>query len=183
MLNTLKKNAREVFNKIDVLDKMKTTFFLKSSPKKIDCFDISNLGTKYIVGAVVRWHNKQPDYVNFRKYTIKSLENKQDDFKSMREVIFRRYSEIKDKKNLLPDLIIIDGGKGQLNSAKKSLDILNLNIDLISIAKKQEEIFLVGKKNSIQLDKNSEIILLIRKIRDTTHNYVINYNRQKRRVQ
>lgn len=176
------KNAKENFKKSDILDQIKKNLKLEKRPSIIECFDMSNLGSDYLVGAMTRFIEMQPDKTGYRKFEIKSFRGKNDDFASIREVIYRRYKRLQKEKLEFPDLIIIDGGRGQLNSALESLRQLNLRIPLISLAKQDEEIYVLNKANPYKFDKNSPMMLFIRDVRDKTHDFVINYNRKKRQM-
>ncbi len=176
------KNAIDSFNEKNILEEMKSNLKLKSVPNIIECFDISNLGYSDIVAGMVQFKNGVENKQEYRRFKIKSFSGYNDDFKAMHEVIYRRYKRIKEEKKNMPDLIIIDGGKGQLNSAKSALKELNLRCDIISIAKKNEEIYTLYSLNPLIFDKNSKMLLLIRHIRNCVHNYVISYNRSKRKI-
>lgn len=182
LVNMAKKNALLNFDSNDVLEEMKVKLDLPKIPKIIECFDMSNLGYDYLVGAMTRWVNGRPDKENYRKFEIKSFKGKNDDYKSMLEVVYRRYRRLKEENLQMPDLIIIDGGKGQLGAATEALKRLKLNIPIISLAKKEEEIFKPGIEESFKFDKNSKMMLFIRQIRDSVHNYVLSYNRKKREM-
>lgn len=162
-----------------ILKLLKEELKLKQIPRIIECFDISNLKDKFIVAGMVRFKDLVEDKKNYRKFNIKTTTT-QDDFKSMNEVIKRRYKRLLDEQKELPNLIIIDGGLGQLNAAKKALEKLNLDIEIISIAKKEEEIYLKNEELLI-LDKQKEPLLTLRKIRDSVHNLAVNFNRSQRR--
>ncbi len=156
-----------------------------------ECNDISHLSGTHTVASRSIIKNGKTDSSLYKKFTIKTLEhNKIDDFSALKEIIQRRLKEIENKKNL-PDLIIIDGGKGQLSSViatieayKKNCDeptkILLEKLQLISLAKREEEIFLPWKSEAILLDKESEELRLIQKIRDEAHRFAITFNREKR---
>lgn len=174
------KNAKIKIEGKNILVKIQEMLNLKKTPNLIECFDISNLSYDYIVGAMVQFKDAKPNKENYRKYEIKSFNGKNDDYKAIQEVIFRRYNKLKNENLNFPDLIIIDGGLGQLRAAIKSLQKINLKIPIISLAKKDEEIFIENKTESLKFDKNCEEMLFIRNIRDTTHNFVISYNRKKR---
>lgn len=176
------KNANINIKEKTVLEEIKEKFNLPEIPTIIECFDMSNLGKDYLVGALVRWENGVRVPELSRKFQIKSFGGKNDDYASMTEVVYRRYRGILEKRESveLPNLIIIDGGPGQLNAALKSLERLNLKIPIISLAKKEEEIFVPGRDLSYKFDKNSKMMLFIRSIRDSVHNYVVSYNRKKR---
>jgi excinuclease ABC subunit C len=124
-----------------------------------------------------------PDKKNYRRFKIRSLpKDKIDDFSSIKEVVKRRYSRLISEKKDLPNLIVIDGGKGQLSSAKEVLEELNIldKIDLISLAKRDEEIFKVDNLFPIKLSKKDEALHLLQRVRDEAHRFAITYNRQIR---
>jgi excinuclease ABC subunit C len=189
LLEIAKLNALDLGNN-KILNILKDKLSLKRLPKIIDCFDISNFGNLAIVGAVIRFKDGDWDYNSFRKFKIKKKLISNDDYYSMKEVVFRRYFNIRQKKENIPypDLIIIDGGKGHLNIAKLVLEDLGIlgKVDLISIAKGEKrdknEIYLLDKEDPIILDLNSKEEIFLRKIRDKTHNFVINYNRYRRKL-
>jgi excinuclease ABC subunit C len=162
-----------------ILKLLKEKLKLKNIPRIIECFDISNLKDKFIVAGMVRFKDLIEDKPNYRKFNIKTTTT-QDDFKAMQEVIYRRYKRLLQEKKELPDLILIDGGLGQLNSAKKALEKLGLDIEVISIAKREEEIYLKNEE-LVLLDKQKEPLLTLRKIRDSVHNLAVNFNRSQRR--
>lgn len=183
LIKMVENNIKMNFSENDVLGEIKDKLNLSVNPDVIECFDISNLGYDYVVAGMTRWVNGEPDKNGNRRFEIKSFKGKNDDFRSMREVIYRRYSAIKEGREcdgVFPDLIIVDGGKGQLASAMESLNRLNLKIPIISLAKKEEEIFMPEREDSLRFDKNSRMMLFIRRVRDSVHNYVITYNRKKR---
>lgn len=188
LVNLAINNAKLNIGKENVLEQIKDKLNLPRLPITIECFDMSNLGKDYLVGAMTRWVNQKPDTNNYRKFEIKSFKNKNDDYAAMREVVYRRYRGIKEKSEKVdfPDLILIDGGKGQLHSALESLNKLNLTIPIISIAKgsnrDKNEIYLIDKDEPLIFDNDSKMMLYLRQIRDSVHNYVISYNRQKRNM-
>jgi excinuclease ABC subunit C len=152
-------------------------------PRVIECFDISNLGQEHIVSGMVRFTDAKPDKKNYRKFKIKTVVG-QDDFASINEVVTRRYRRLQEEKTPpMPDLIIIDGGPGQVNAAQMALHSLNLKIPMIGLAKENEEIYRPNTHGSIQLDKNRRMMLLIRQIRDATHDFSLGYNRKRREIQ
>jgi len=183
LIKLAEKNAK-ILMKNNVLSIIKEKLNLPQIPNIIECFDMSNLGKEYLVGAMTRWVNGQSDKEGYRKFEIKSFKGKNDDYLAMKEVVYRRYRRLKDEKKELPNLIIIDGGKGQLKFAVKSLRELNLKIPILSIAKgskrDKNEIFLIGNEEPLIFDDNSQMMLFLRKVRDSVHNLVINYNRKKR---
>ncbi len=131
---------------------------------------------------MTRWINTYPDKKNYRKFEIKGVTG-QNDFSSMKEAVYRRYKKLKENNLKYPDLILIDGGLGQLNAANTALKELKIKIPIISLAKKEEEIYALFKKEPLRFDKNSKMMLYIRKIRDATHNFTINYNKKKREME
>ncbi len=163
------------------LERAKKELRLKEIPKRIECFDNSNIqGTNPVASCVV-FANGKPAKKEYRHYNIKSVRGA-NDFASMEEIVFRRYKRLIDEKKELPNLIIIDGGKGQLHSAVKSLKRLNVfdKIPSIGIAKKLEKIFFPNDPVPIYLDKNSSTLKLIQNIRNEAHRFGINLHRKKR---
>ena len=158
---------------------------LKKIPYRIEAYDISNLGDKFRVGSMVVMEDGIPKPSMYRKFHIKSFKG-QDDFRSMEEIIFRRAKRLinnKEKDQSFrrnPDLILIDGGKGQLSKAKSVIDHFKLDIDVIGIAKKEEELFTPNKKSSIILNSNSEALFILQNIRDEAHRFAIQENRRLR---
>lgn len=161
---------------IEIKDKLK----LKKFPHRIECFDISHIQGTNTVASMVVFENGRAKKSDYKRFKIKTLtEGKPDDFASMKEVMQRRYSKLESE--YFPDLIIIDGGKGQLSSACSILEELNLKEqDIISLAKKFEEIFIPKKSNPIIFDINSQSLFLFQKIRDEAHRFAINYHRKLR---
>jgi excinuclease ABC subunit C len=155
---------------------------LSAPPLRIECFDNSHFqGTDYVAAMVV-FVNGRPEKKLYRKYKIETVDGN-DDYAAMREVIRRRYSKIDDDKNKLPDLIIIDGGKGQLSSALEVLDDLNLTkkVNVIGLAKRLEEVFLPGEKESLMLPRVSSSLRLLQNLRDEAHRFAISFHRQLRK--
>lgn len=155
---------------------------LKKPPLRIECFDNSHIqGSDYVSSMVVFFDGK-PKKAYYRKYKIKSV-GQNDDFAAMREVIRRRYSKIDDDRNKLPDLIIVDGGKGQLSSAVSVLDDLGImkRVNIIGLAKRLEEVFIPGEKESLLLPRVSGSLRLIQRLRDEAHRFAITYHRKLRK--
>lgn len=144
---------------------------------RMDCFDISHTQGSETVASMVVFRYGLPSKKDYRRFKLESTEGKPDDFKSMQEAVYRRYKEYED----LPDLIIIDGGKGQLGAALKVIRGLGLDIQVISLAEQREEIFLEGQNESIYLDRESPALHLIRHIRDEAHRFAITYHRKRLR--
>jgi excinuclease ABC subunit C len=127
---------------------------------------------------MVVFKDGKPYKSGYRKYNINV--DQIDDFESMKEVVFRRYKRQLNEKNLLPDLILIDGGKGQLSSAKLSLDKLKLDLPVVALAKRLEELFIPNQKESLIISKNSPALNLLKQIRDEAHRFAITFQRSKR---
>lgn len=159
---------------------------LDKLPKHIECFDNSHLqGTEY-VSSMVYFENGKPKKDLYRKYKLRTVEGN-DDFAAMREVVARRYSKLLNDGTEMPDLIIVDGGKGQLSSAYEVLKELNLtHIPIIGLAKRLEEVFVVGSSDSLLLPRTSSSLKLLQQLRDEAHRYAITYHRtlrEKRTIQ
>lgn len=164
-----------------LMEKMKKDLRLKTLPRHIECFDNSNIQGAYPVAAMSVFRNGKPSKKEYRHYNIKTVEGP-DDFASMEEVIFRRYKRMLDEAQPLPDLIVVDGGKGQLSSALSSLEKLDLNgkIPIIGIAKKLEEIYYPGDSAPLYIDKKSETLRIIQHLRDEVHRFGITHHRNRR---
>ena len=153
---------------------------LKAPPRKIECFDISHLGGTNTVASMVCFIDGKARKSNYRKYNIKSVDGV-DDFASIREVVFRRYKRVKEEGAGLPDLIVVDGGKGQLSMAVSALRELGLDyVPIISLAKKLEEVFMPGHADPQSIHKQSPGLILLRQLRDEAHRFAITFQRQKR---
>jgi len=153
---------------------------LPKSPQVIECFDISHLAGTFSVGSMVQFRGGRPDKSNYRHFKIKSVRGV-DDFASIAEIVRRRYSRLKEEKQELPDLIVIDGGKGQLSSALAELRELRLKIPIISLAKGEEEIYVPGLDGPLQIKRNEKASLYVQEIRDEAHRFAIAYNRLLRK--
>jgi len=164
-----------------IVNQLQVDLNLKEKPRHIECFDNSNFQGSNAVAACVVFKNAKPSRKDYRNFNIKTVVGP-DDFKSMEEVVYRRYKRLLEEKESLPQLIVIDGGKGQLSSAAKSLDKLGLigKIEIIGIAKKLEEIFFLGDPIPIYLDKRSESLKLIQQLRNEAHRFGITHHRNKR---
>ena len=164
-----------------IVNQLQVDLNLKTKPRHIECFDNSNFQGTNAVAACVVFKNAKPSKKDYRNYNIKTVVGP-DDFKSMEEVVYRRYKRLLEEKESLPQLIVIDGGKGQLSSAAKSLDKLGLigKIEIIGIAKKLEEIFFLGDPIPLYLDKRSESLKLIQQLRNEAHRFSITHHRNKR---
>ncbi len=164
-----------------IMAQMKKDLRLSEEPRHIECFDNSNIQGTNPVAACVVFKNGKPSKKDYRKFNIKTVEGP-DDFASMEEVVYRRYKRLKEEEQPLPQLIIIDGGKGQLSSALKSLDKLELRgkIAIIGIAKRLEELFYPDDPIPLYLDKKSETLKIIQQLRNEAHRFGITFHRDKR---
>lgn len=164
-----------------IMAQMQKDVRLSEEPRHIECFDNSNIQGSYPVAACVVFKNGKPSKKEYRHYNIKTVDGP-DDFASMEEVVFRRYKRLLEEKQPLPQLIVIDGGKGQLSSALKSLDVLGLRgkIAIIGIAKRLEEIYFPEDPIPLYLDKKSESLKIIQQLRNEAHRFGITFHRNKR---
>ena len=182
---------QERFKQIKIVDpdrhinrlmaQMKKDLRLSKEPRHIECFDNSNIQGTNPVAACVVFKNGKPSKKEYRNFNIKTVEGP-DDFASMEEVVFRRYKRLQEEGQNLPQLIVIDGGKGQLSSALKSLDVLGLRnkIAIIGIAKRLEEIYYPDDPVPLYLDKKSESLKIIQQLRNEAHRFGITHHRNKR---
>jgi excinuclease ABC subunit C len=163
------------------LEKMMKDLHMPVLPTHIECFDNSNIQGESAVAACVVFRNGRPSNREYRHFNIRTVTGP-DDFASMEEVIYRRYKRMLDEERTLPQLVVIDGGKGQLSSAVKSLDALGLRgrLTVIGIAKKLEEIYFPGDSVPLYLDKNSITLKIIQHLRNEAHRFGINFHRGKR---
>ena len=164
-----------------IMAQMKADLRLTEEPRHIECFDNSNIQGTNPVAACVVFKNGKPSKKDYRHFNIKTVEGP-DDFASMEEVVFRRYKRLLEEDQPLPHLIIIDGGKGQLSSALKSLDVLGLRkkITIIGIAKRLEELFYPEDPIPLYLDKKSETLKIIQQLRNEAHRFGIEHHRNRR---
>ena len=164
-----------------IMAQMKADLRLHEEPRHIECFDNSNIQGTNPVAACVVFKNGKPSKKDYRHFNIKTVEGP-DDFASMEEVVYRRYKRMLDEAQPLPQLIIIDGGKGQLSSALKSLEALNLRgkIAIIGIAKRLEELYYPNDPIPLYLDKKSETLKVIQQLRNEAHRFGIEHHRNKR---
>lgn len=195
ILEMSERNAKffrqERFNQIRIIDpdrhtnrimgQMKKDLRLSSEPRHVECFDNSNIQGTHPVAACVVFRDGKPSKKEYRHYNINTVVGP-DDFASMEEVVFRRYKRLLEEETPLPQLIVIDGGKGQLSSALKSLDILGLRgkIAIIGIAKRLEEIYFPEDPIPLYLDKKSESLKIIQQLRNEAHRFGITLHRNKR---
>jgi excinuclease ABC subunit C len=168
------------FSDIDKIEMLKNKLVLQDSPNVIECFDISHLSGSSTVGSMVQYRNGKPDKSNYRRFKIRTVEGI-DDTAAISEVVRRRYYRLKIEDSELPDLIIIDGGRGQLNYSLQELVKLDLKIPIISIAKQFEEIYIPGRILPLKLQNKDKALQFIQEIRDEAHRFAIKYNRLLRK--
>lgn len=164
-----------------IIEQLKEDLRMDVLPEHIECFDNSNLQGDYPVAAMVMFKNAKPYKKGYRHYNIKTVEGP-DDFHSMEEVVYRRYKRLLDEKEPLPQLIVVDGGKGQLSASMRSLEKLGLRgkISIIGIAKKLEEIYFPNDSLPLYINKKSESLKLIQQLRDEAHRFGITHHRKQR---
>jgi excinuclease ABC subunit C len=164
-----------------MMQKLKQDLQLPLLPEHIECFDNSNLHGSFPVSAMVCFRNGAPSKKDYRHFNVKTVQGI-NDFATMKEVVFRRYKRLVEEHTPLPQLVIIDGGKGQLSAAMESIDELGLHgkMTVVGLAKNEEEIFFPGDVESVKLPYQSESLRLIRRIRDEVHRFGISFHRQKR---
>jgi excinuclease ABC subunit C len=167
--------------KMRVLEQMQQDLHLREMPLHIECFDNSNFQGSYPVAAMVCFKNGEPSKKDYRHFNIKTVTGI-NDFASMTEVVYRRYARLLAEEKPLPNLVIIDGGKGQLSAALESIEKLELKgkMTLVGLAKNKEEIFFAGDTSSLELPWDSESLKLIRRIRDEVHRFGITFHRNQR---
>jgi excinuclease ABC subunit C len=170
-----RKQSQEILRALrDLLD-------LELEPRRIECFDISNIQGSDIVASMVSFEDGVPKKSDYRKFRIKGVSGSPDDFASMREVVGRRYRRVLEEGQNLPDLVLVDGGKGQLGAALAALEELGLGDQpLASLAKKQELIFLPGREQPLELPRSSPVLQLVQRVRDEAHRFAIGYHRAAR---
>ena len=181
LVKLAEKNLESTLEVDSALVDLQNSLNLPVLPRVIECFDISNLGQEHVVSGMVSFKDAKPDKRNYRKFKIKTFIG-QDDFAAVNEVVSRRYKRLVEEKSTLPDLVIIDGGPGQVSAAKAALQTLGLQIPLIGLAKEHEEIYLPDESASRSFDKNSRMMLLLRKIRDAAHEFSLGYNLKRRQM-
>ncbi len=183
----LEKSIGKIMHKADMTviacQKLQGVLNLSHYPKRMECYDISHISGVDKVGSMVVFTDGEKDSSQYRRFKIKTVEGN-NDFECLKEVLLRRLSKLgtlEEERFPKPDLIVIDGGKGQLSSVKQIFDQLSVNdIDLISLAEREEEIFLPNKSDSILLDKSDYALRLLVRIRDEAHRYAITFNRSLR---
>jgi excinuclease ABC subunit C len=165
--------AHEKQNLIPLLE-LKNELELSITPSVIDCFDISNFGTTFAVGSRTRFVNGKPSKEGYRRFKIRTVSG-QNDIAMISEIVSRSYSSLSNR-DTLPDLIVIDGGRGQLRAALSAIDKLGLEINCISLAKEKEEVYIHPLKKPIRLPKTSGALKVLQHIRDEAHRFGLQYN-------
>lgn len=174
-----RKKRRELVPKM--VNQLKEDLQLKAPPRRIEAFDISHLGGTNTVASMVCFVDGKPKKSNYRKFKVKTIVGI-DDFAAMREVVYRRYLRLKKEKSSFPDLILVDGGKGQLSMAVSALRELGLDyIPVVGLAKRLEEVFIPGHSDPQSFHKQSPGVILLRRIRDEAHRFAITFQRSKRK--
>ena len=192
LLDLVARNAKHSFDRRfrlmkptfrEITDALGDALDLERPPRRIECFDVSHLQGSDIVASMVVWENGRMKKSDYRKFIIKTAPQN-DDFASIREVVGRRYKRVQKERHTLPDLILIDGGIGQLHAAAQALEQLQIiNQPLASIAKRDEMIFVLGKGNKpFRLDRHSPMLHLIQQIRNETHRFAVTFHRHRRTI-
>ena len=164
------------------LEELREVLSLKKLPRRIEGFDIAQLSGKHPVASLVSFYNGNPDKKNYRRFHIKSLEGKIDDYEAIREAVARRYTRVLNEKLDPPDLLVIDGGRGQLNAALGILRTLGLrDLPVIALAKQFEEIYTPDRSEPIRLPDGAEGLRVLQAVRDETHRFATNFNKSLRR--
>jgi excinuclease ABC subunit C len=161
------------------LVELKERLGLPKIPNIIECFDISNHGTSYAVGAMSRFVNGRPDKSGYRKFKIKAVRG-QDDFAMINEIVKRRYFRLDNERLQMPDLVLIDGGRGQLGAAASALASMAIKIPCASLAKENEVVFLPDKKEPVIIPRQNKSIKILQHARDEAHRFGVAYNRSLR---
>jgi excinuclease ABC subunit C len=191
MMELVRRNAKLIFDQrfrsrrpsaASIARDVEETLDLRKAPRRIEAFDISNLGGSDIVASMVVWLEGGMAKSEYRRFIVRSVSGRPDDFKSMREVVHRRYRRLTEAKQPMPDLILIDGGLGQLHAAQAALDDLNIvDQTLVSIAKREEIIYIAGREDEpLILDRRSPVLRLVQQIRDESHRFAVTFHRQRR---
>ena len=179
---------RKRLRRVEALEELREALNLESLPIRIECFDVSNIGEEAVVGSMVVFQDAVPKKADYRKFGIRSLDG-QDDFAAMAELVARRFARLGDATSAdfdasfaaTPNLVVIDGGKGQLSAALKAMQGYDLpRVAVIALAKRIEEVFVPGRPEPILLDRNSAGLQLLQRIRDEAHRFALGFHRQRR---
>jgi len=190
LLDLLVRNARLAFDlewrhprkqSQEILRALRDLLDLEVEPQRIECFDISNIQGSDVVASMVAFEGGLPKKADYRKFRVKGVSGAPDDFASMREVVGRRYKRLLEESRELPDLVLIDGGKGQLGAATEALEELGLGDQPVaSLAKREELIFVRGRDAPIALPRSSPVLQLVQRVRDEAHRFAVGFHRQAR---
>lgn len=164
----------------DALRELQKLFSLEELPRRIEGFDIAHLAGKFPVASLISFYNGNPDKKNYRYFRLQTTDGIIDDFASMREAASRRYTRLLNENKDLPDLVLIDGGIGQVNAVQKIFDSLSLDIKIVGLAKKNEELYTSGKSKPLTLPKTSAALKLLQRVRDETHRFATTQNQKLR---
>lgn len=162
------------------LEELRSLLDLHQVPSRIEGFDIAHIGGRLPVASLVSFHNGNPDRKNYRIFRLRTTDGVIDDFASMREAATRRYTRLLNEQAELPDLVVIDGGIGQVNAVKGVLDALALEIPIIGLAKRDEELYLPGNSTPLSLPRRSDALRLLQRVRDETHRFATTRNQRLR---
>jgi len=162
------------------LDELARALSLRARPERIEGFDIAQLDGQHPVASLVSFKDGIPDKKNYRHYKLRTVQGIVDDFAAVREAVSRRYSRLAAEQKELPDLILIDGGIGQVNAAQGVLDALGVDCDIVGLAKREEELWLPGAKEPIRLGERSEALKVLQFVRDETHRFATSFNQRLR---
>jgi excinuclease ABC subunit C len=165
------------------LEALRELLEIPEIPRRIEGFDISNIQGSDVVASMVVFEGGHPKRSDYRKFKLRTVDGKPDDFASMREVVLRRYRRVLEEGSELPDLILIDGGKGQLSASHRALAELGLShLPLVSLAKKEEALFRVDYPDPLILPKSSPSLQQLQRVRDEAHRFAITFHRQQRKA-
>ena len=174
LLDLVRVNIETVFFGDEIkLHEVRDQLGLSDLPRVIECFDISHLSGTSVVGSMVRFSDARPDKKNYRRFQIKTVEGI-DDVMAIGEVVRRRYARLVDEGSPMPDLVMVDGGKGQLHAAAKEIKKLGLSLPVIALAKREEEIYMAGHAYPVPIDRKERASLFLQEIRDEAHRFADN---------
>ncbi|MCX6371897.1 MAG: excinuclease ABC subunit UvrC [Actinobacteria bacterium] len=179
--------ARRSTARIEALESLRDGLGLEGLPLRIECYDISNLGEQHVVGSMVVFEGGVAKKAHYRKFALRDVQG-QDDFAMMNQVLRRRFErnvaaaggDYDESFATLPDLVVVDGGKGQLSAAQAALKAANAAVDLVSLAKQREEVFVPGRREPLPLPADDPGSLLLQRVRDEAHRFAVTYHRQRR---
>ena len=162
------------------LEELKAKLNLPCLPVRIEGFDIAHIGGKFPVASLISFYNGNPDKKNYRYFRLKTTDGYIDDFASMKEAVTRRYTRLLNEQSEMPDLLVIDGGIGQVNAVEQIISALGLDIPIAGLAKRDEEIYRPGNSTPICLPKRSDALRLLQRVRDETHRFATSKNQKLR---